>query len=174
MEFLVERETEYAKHGKPAKIVAKMNSLVDKKLMIALYKASQAGVKVELIVRGVCSLRPGVKGLSDNIKVTSIVGRYLEHSRIYYFLNEGKEDIYISSADWMYRNLDKRVETMTIIEEPIIKKELKEMLELYIKDNVKSRVLLCDGSYTKLEAEGRTVNAQEDMLELCKKFNNKC
>jgi len=173
LEYLVERETEHAKHGKPAKIIAKMNSLIDKKLMIALYKASQAGVKVELIVRGVCSLRPGVKGLSDNIKVKSIVGRYLEHSRIYYFHNEGKEDIYISSADWMYRNLDKRVETMTIIEEPIIKKELKEMLELYLKDNVKSRNLLPDGSYTKLEAEGRTINAQEDMLELCKKFNNK-
>lgn len=173
LEYLVERETEYAKHGKSAKIIAKMNSLIDKKLMIALYKASQAGVKVELIVRGVCSLRPGVKGLSDNIKVKSIVGRYLEHSRIYYFHNDGKEEVYISSADWMYRNLDKRVETMTIIEEPIIKKELKEMLELYLKDNVKSRILLPDGSYKKLEAEGRTINAQEDMSELCKKFNNK-
>jgi polyphosphate kinase len=173
LEYLVERETENAKKGKPAKIIAKMNSLIDKRLMIALYKASQAGVKVELIIRGICSLRPGVKGLSDNIKVRSIVGRYLEHSRIYYFYNDGKEDIYISSADWMYRNLDKRVETMTIIEDPLIKKELKEMLALYLKDNVKARVLLPDGSYTKVEAEGRTVNAQEDMLELCKKFNGK-
>jgi polyphosphate kinase len=142
--------------------------------MIALYKASQAGVKVELIVRGICSLRPSIKGLSDNIKVRSIVGRYLEHSRIYYFYNDGKEDIYISSADWMYRNLDKRVETMTIIEEPLIKKELKEMLDLYLKDNVKARILLQDGSYTKVEAEGKIINAQEDMLELCKKFNSKC
>ena len=173
LEYLVERETEHAKNGKPAKIVAKMNSLIDKKLMIALYKASQAGVKVELIVRGVCSLKPGIKGLSDNIKVRSLVGRYLEHSRIYYFLNEGKEDLYIASADWMYRNLDKRVETMTVIEDPMIKKELKEMLELYIKDNVKSRILLQDGSYTKVEQEGKTVNAQEEMLDLCKKFNNK-
>lgn len=173
LEYLVERELEYARKGKPAKIIAKMNSLVDKKLIAALYKASQAGVKVTLVIRGVCCLKPGVKGLSDNIKVRSIVGRYLEHSRIYYFFNDGKEDIYISSADWMYRNLDKRVETMTIIEEPIIKKELKEMLELYIKDNVKSRVLLQDGSYTKVEAEGKNINAQEDMLELCKKFNNK-
>jgi polyphosphate kinase len=171
LEYLVERETEHAKHGKPAKIIAKMNSLVDKKLMIALYKASQEGVKVELIVRGVCCLKPGIKGLSDNIKVRSIVGRYLEHSRIYYFLNSGKEDIYMSSADWMYRNLDKRVETMTIVEEPIVKKELKEMLELYLKDNVKSRLLLTDGSYTKVEAEGRTVNSQEEMLELCKRYN---
>jgi len=171
LEHLVARETEHAKHGKPAKIIAKMNSLVDKKLMIALYKASQEGVKVELIVRGICCLKPGIKGLSDNIKVRSIVGKYLEHSRIYYFLNSGKEDIYISSADWMYRNLDKRVETMTIVEEPLIKKELKEMLELYIKDNVKSRLLLSDGSYTKIEAEGKIVNSQEDMLELCKKFN---
>lgn len=173
LEYLVERETEHAKNGKPAKIIAKMNSLVDKKLMIALYKASQVGVKVELIVRGVCSLKPGIKGLSDNIKVRSLVGRYLEHSRIYYFLNEGKEDLYIASADWMYRNLDKRVETMTVIEDSMIKKELKEMLELYIKDNVKSRMLLQDGSYTKIKAEGKTVNAQEEMLDLCKKFNNK-
>lgn len=171
LEYLVERETEHAKSGKKAKIIAKMNSLVDKKLMIALYKASQAGVKVELIVRGICCLKPGIKGFSDNITVRSIVGRYLEHSRIYYFYNEGKEDIYISSADWMYRNLDKRVETMTIIEDPIIKKELKEMLELYIRDNVKSRILLPDGSYTKVEAEGKNINAQEEMIELCKRFN---
>lgn len=174
LEHLVERETENAKNGKPAKIIAKMNSLIDKRLMIALYKASQAGVKVELIVRGICSLRPGVKGLSDNIKVRSIVGRYLEHSRIYYFYNDGKEDIYISSADWMYRNLDKRVETMTVIEDPLIKKELKEMLLLYLKDNVKTRILLPDGYYTKVEAEGRNVNAQEEMMELCKKYNSKC
>lgn len=173
LEYLIERETESAKKGKPAKIIAKMNSLVDKKLMIDLYKASQAGVQVELIVRGVCSLKPGIKGLSDNITVRSLVGRYLEHSRIYYFLNGGKDDIYISSADWMYRNLDKRVETMTVIEDSTIKKELKEMLELYIKDNVKSRILLTDGSYTKVDAVGKTVNAQEEMLELCKKFNNK-
>jgi len=173
LEYLVERETEHAKHGKPAKIIAKMNSLIDRKLMIALYKASQAGVKVELIVRGICSLRPGIKGLSDNITVRSIVGRYLEHSRIYYFRNDDKEEIYISSADWMYRNLDKRVETMTIIEDHQIKKELKEMLGLYIKDNVKSRILNSDGSYTKIDSEGRTVNAQEDMIDLCKRFNNK-
>ncbi|EHI99447.1 Polyphosphate kinase [Clostridium sp. DL-VIII] len=171
LEYLVERETEHAKNGKHAKIIAKMNSLVDKKLMIALYKASEAGVKVELIVRGICCLKPGIKGLSENITVRSIVGRYLEHSRIYYFHNEGKEDIYISSADWMYRNLDKRVETMTIIEDTTIKKELKEMLGMYIRDNVKSRILLSDGSYTKVEAEGKNVNAQEDMIELCKKFN---
>lgn len=173
LEYLVERETEHAKHGKPAKIIAKMNSLIDKKLMIALYKASQAGVKVELIVRGICSLRPGIKGLSDNITVRSIVGRYLEHSRIYYFHNNGNEGIYISSADWMYRNLDKRVETMTIIEDQQIKKELKEMLSLYLKDNVKSRILNSDGSYTKIDSDGRSVNAQEDMIDLCKRFNNK-
>jgi polyphosphate kinase len=170
LENLVERETEHAKHGKPSTIIAKMNSLVDKKLIIALYKASQAGVKVELIVRGICCLRPGIKGLSDNIKVRSIVGRYLEHSRIYYFLNEEKEEIYISSADWMYRNLDKRVETMTIIEEPVIKKEIKEILDLYLKDNVKSRILSDDGSYTKVESEGKRINSQENMLQLSKKF----
>ncbi|WP_238916727.1 RNA degradosome polyphosphate kinase [Clostridium sp. YIM B02555] len=172
LEHLIERETEYAKSGKKAKIIAKMNSLVDKKLMIALYKASQAGVKVQLIVRGICCLKPGIKGLSENITVKSIVGRYLEHSRIYYFHNEGKEDIYISSADWMYRNLDKRVETMTIIEDSMIKRELKEMLELYLKDNVKSRILNTDGSYSKVVVD-KIVNAQEEMMELCKKYNKK-
>ncbi|MFT8350291.1 RNA degradosome polyphosphate kinase [Clostridium saccharoperbutylacetonicum] len=173
LEHLIERETEYAKSGKKAKIIAKMNSLVDKKLMIALYKASQAGVKVQLIVRGICCLKPGIKGLSENITVKSIVGRYLEHSRIYYFHNEGKEDIYISSADWMYRNLDKRVETMTIIEDSMIKRELKEMLELYLKDNVKSRILNTDGSYSKVVAQDKIINAQEEMMELCKKYNKK-
>lgn len=173
LEHLVERETEHAKSGKKAKIIAKMNSLVDKKLMIALYKASQAGVKVQLIVRGICCLKPGIKGLSENITVISLVGRYLEHSRIYYFHNEGKEDIYISSADWMYRNLDKRVETMTVIEDSMIKRELKDMLELYLKDNVKSRILLSDGSYTKIEAEGKNVDAQKEMMELCKRYNKK-
>lgn len=173
LEHLIERETEHAKNGKKAKIIAKMNSLVDKKLMIALYRASQAGVKIQLIVRGICCLRPGVKGLSENITVKSLVGRYLEHSRIYYFYNEGKEDIYIASADWMYRNLDKRVETMTVIEDSLIKNELKDMLELYLKDNVKSRTLLPDGSYIKVEVEGKSVNAQKEMIELCKRYNKK-
>lgn len=173
LEHLVERETEYAKSGKKAKIIAKMNSLVDKKLMISLYRASQAGVEIDLIVRGICCLRPGIKGLSDNIKVRSIVGRYLEHSRIYYFFNNGKEEIYLSSADWMYRNLDKRVETMTIVEEPLIKKEIKEILDIYLKDNVKARILLSDGSYTKIDAEGRNVNAQEELFSLSKKYNKK-
>ncbi len=173
LEHLIERETEHAKNGKKAKIIAKMNSLVDKKLMIALYRASQAGVKIQLIVRGICCLRPGVKGLSENITVKSLVGRYLEHSRIYYFYNEGKEDIYIASADWMYRNLDKRVETMTVIEDSLIKNELKDMLELYLKDNVKSRTLLPDGSYIKIEVEGKSVNAQKEMIELCKRYNKK-
>lgn len=171
LKYLIERETENVKQGKPAKIIAKMNSLVDKKLMIALYKASQAGVKIELIIRGICCLRPGIKGLSENITVRSIVGRYLEHSRIYYFLNNYKEEFYLSSADWMYRNLDKRVETMTIIEDQIIKKELKEILEIYIKDNVKSRILLSDGSYRKIEAKGKSINAQEELLDISKKFN---
>lgn len=173
LEHLIERETEYANKGKPAKIIAKMNSLVDKKLMILLYKASQAGVKIELIVRGICCLRPGIKGLSDNITVRSIVGRYLEHSRIYYFLNNGKEEIYLSSADWMYRNLDKRVETMTIVEDTLIKKEIKEILDIYLEDNVKSRILLSDGSYTKIDAEGKNINAQEELFFISKKYNKK-
>lgn len=174
LEYLVEREAENAKNGKKAKIIAKMNSLVDKKLMIALYKASQAGVNIELIVRGICCLRPGIKGLSENITVKSIVGRYLEHSRIYYFLNDGgKEEIYLSSADWMYRNLDKRVETMKIVEDSLIKEELKDILKLYLRDNVKSRILLPDGSYIKIENNDKRVNSQEEMIEVCKKYNKK-
>lgn len=173
LEFLVRREAENARMGKTAKIIAKMNSLVDEKLIIELYKASQAGVKIELIVRGICCLKPGVKGLSENITVRSIVGRYLEHSRIYYFFNNGKDEMYISSADWMFRNLDKRVETMPIVEDDDIKSELKQILKVYLKDNVKSRVLLSGGSYVRATKEGKEINAQEELIKITKKHNLK-
>jgi polyphosphate kinase len=116
---MIEREIEHLKHGRPARIIAKINGLTDTKLVRALYEASQAGVPIDLLVRGVCALRPGVPGLSDTISVTSIVGRFLEHSRIFYFLNGGEEDIYIGSADWMQRNLDRRVELLAPIEDPV-------------------------------------------------------
>lgn len=172
-EKLIKRETENAKQGKKSKIIAKMNSLLDKSITTELYAASQAGVEIELIVRGICCLKPGVKGLSENIKVRSIVGRYLEHSRIYYFYNDGKEEIYISSGDWMYRNLNKRVETMGIVEDKDIQQEIKEILDLYLKDNVKAKILKSDGSYEKKQiAENeKRVNAQEELVGFTRNKN---
>src|SRR5262249_32006779 len=115
---LIKRETAQAKAGRPASIIAKINSLTDVAIVRALYQASQAGVKIDLIVRGICALRPGLAGISNNIRVRSVVGRFLEHSRIFYFGNNGKEEIYIGSADWMYRNLSRRVELITPIKKP--------------------------------------------------------
>ena len=171
LEFLIDRETENAKRGKPARIIAKMNSLVDKKLITSLYRASKEGVKIDLIIRGICCLRPGVLGLSENIRVISIIGRYLEHSRIHYFYNNGNEEVYISSADWMYRNLDKRVETMTQVEDDKIKEELKDILDIYMRDNVKGRVLLSNGSYARAEINGERISAQDMLFKICEKYN---
>jgi polyphosphate kinase len=148
---LIEREIEHHKNRRPARIIAKINSLTDTKIVRALYEASQEGVPIELLVRGVCALRPGVPGLSDTISVTSIVGRFLEHSRIFYFLNGGEEDIYIGSADWMQRNLDRRVELLAPIEDPRLRKHLKEdVLDVCLRDNVKARRLQPDGSYERM------------------------
>ena len=148
---LIEREVEHHKNGRPARIVAKINSLTDTKLIRQLYEASQDGVPIDLLVRGVCALRPGVPGLSDTISVTSIVGRFLEHSRIFYFLNGGEADIYIGSADWMQRNLDRRVELLAPIMDPKLRKHLKEeVLDVCLLDNVKTRRLLPDGSYERV------------------------
>jgi polyphosphate kinase len=128
-----------------------MNSLVDKEIIEALYRASQKGVRVKLNVRGICCLRPGVRGLSDNIEVVSIVDMFLEHSRIFYFSNAGEEEVYVSSADWMPRNFDRRLELMFPIEDGKIKKELTRLLGLYFKDNVKAWTLLPEGEYRKKE-----------------------
>lgn len=148
---MIEREVEQHKNGRPARIIAKTNSLTDTKLIRILYEASQEGVPIDLLVRGVCTLRPGVPGLSDTITVTSIVGRFLEHSRIFYFLNGGEEDIYIGSADWMQRNLDRRVELLAPIIDPKLRKHLKEdVLDLCMRDNVKARRLLADGTYERV------------------------
>jgi polyphosphate kinase len=153
---LIEREIEHHQNGRPARIIAKINSLTDTKIVRTLYEASQAGVPIQLLVRGVCALRPGVPGLSDTISVISIVGRFLEHSRIFYFLNGGEEDVYIGSADWMQRNLDRRVELLAPIEDPRLRKHLKEeVLDVCLRDNVKARRLLPDGSYERvLVSEG--------------------
>jgi len=124
--MLIERETENARAGKPARIIAKLNRLADPVIIQALYEASNAGVSIDLIVRGICLLRPGVTGLSENIRVRSIVGRFLEHSRIFYFENDGDGEIYIGSADWMPRNLNRRVEVVTPINNPKLKNYLKD------------------------------------------------
>lgn len=160
--YLINRETENSRNGKKAKIIAKMNSLVDVEIIDALYKASNAGVTIELIVRGICCLKPGVPELSENIVVRSIVGRFLEHSRIYYFYNNGDDVIYLSSADWMSRNLDRRVEILFPIEDKKNSKVLKEILSVYLKDNVKARVLNKDGKYIKPEVKDEDyTNSQE-------------
>ena len=144
---LIRREIENCKDGDTGRIVAKMNSLVDPEIIANLYKASQAGVKIDLIVRGICCLRPGLEGISENIKVVSIVGRYLEHSRIFYFHNKGKEEVYIGSADWMPRNLDRRVEAITPVEDPDLTKELQEIMGILLSDNRQAWDLLPDGQY---------------------------
>jgi polyphosphate kinase len=148
---LIRREIAHAEDGRPARIIAKINSLTDMEIIRTLYEASQAGVRIDLIVRGICMLRPGVPGLSETISVRSIVGRFLEHSRIFYFSNNGEEDIYIGSADWMHRNLDHRVEVVTPIHDPLLKRQLKdEILDACLRDNVKARRLLPDGSYERV------------------------
>jgi polyphosphate kinase len=158
---LIERETENANNGLPARIVAKINRIADTEIVQKLYEASQAGVEIDLIVRGICTLRPGVEGLSENIRVRSVVGRLLEHSRVYYFENGGKPEIYLGSSDWMPRNLDRRVEVLTPIKDEEIKRYLKdEYLETYLRDNVKAREMQPDGHYVRAEAGSEPRNAQ--------------
>lgn len=147
---LIEREIEHARQGREAYIIAKMNALLDKKTVQSLYLASQAGVQIDLIVRGICALRPGVRGVSDNIRVRSIVGRFLEHSRIYYFANGGEEEIYIGSADWMPRNLYERVEVLVPLRDEVLRERVhREILDAYLADNRKARILLPDASYIR-------------------------
>jgi polyphosphate kinase len=154
---LIAREAEHARHGRPARIVAKMNALLDKNIIVALYRASQAGVDIDLMVRGMCALRPGVRGVSDHIRVRSIVGRFLEHSRIYCFANGGQEEVYLSSADWMPRNLYERVEVMFPLQDTLLRERVRhEILDAYLADNVKARVLRKDGTYVRTwQAEGK-------------------
>ena len=147
---LIDREAEHARQGKPAHIIAKMNALLDKNVVRALYRASQAGVEIDLIVRGICALRPGVRGVSQNIRVRSIVGRYLEHSRIYYFANGGDEEIYIGSADWMPRNLYERVEVLVPLRDPLLRERVhREILDAYLLDNRKARIQLSHAEYIR-------------------------
>jgi polyphosphate kinase len=146
---LIEREQRRAESGQAAEIRAKMNSLVDEEIIRALYDASRAGVRVRLNVRGICCLRPGVKGLSESIEVVSIVDRFLEHSRVFHFRNGGDEEVYLSSADWMPRNLDKRIELLFPVEAPEARQKVLLALDAAFQDNVKARRLQPDGSYKR-------------------------
>ncbi len=161
---LIGSETANAKAGKPAGIFAKLNSLVDGDIISALYRASQAGVQVRLLVRGICVLRPQVPGVSENICVRSIVGRFLEHSRVCIFTGGGDAQIYLASADWMPRNFYRRVETCFPVEDAAHKKQIGEAMEIYWRDNVKARELGADGIYRAIEPDGAPFSAQDEFL----------
>lgn len=163
----IRREADNARAGKPARIIAKINSLVDEPIIKALYTASNAGVKIDLIVRGICCLRAGIPGMSENITVRSITGRFLEHSRIFYFYNEGHEDIYLASADWMPRNLNRRVELLFPIEDPDCRARVKEVLDVELADTVRASFLSADGTYHKLDLRGKEkIDSQQRLIEL--------
>ena len=152
---LIDREIAHAKEGKEAYIVAKMNSLCDRQIIEKLYEASSVGVEIYLVIRGICCLRTGIPGVSEHIHVTSIVGTFLEHSRIFYFYNNGQEDIYMGSADWMPRNLDRRVEIVFPVEDDVIKDRIKHILDVLLRDNLKAYAMLPDGTYAKMSRRGK-------------------
>ena len=163
---MIARETQNAKEGKPARIIAKCNSLCDRKIILALYEASCAGVQIDLIVRGICCLVAGKPGVSENIRVRSIVGTFLEHARIFYFYNDGNEEVYMGSADWMPRNLDRRVEIDFPDEAPDLKEKAKHLLDVQLRDTLKAHCLLEDGTYRKVDRRGKeAVEAQKTFCE---------
>lgn len=163
---MIARETQNAKEGKPARIIAKCNSLCDRKIILALYEASCAGVQIDLIVRGICCLVAGKPGVSENIRVRSIVGTFLEHARIFYFYNDGSEEVYMGSADWMPRNLDRRVEIVFPVEAPDLKEKAKHILDVQLRDTLKAHCLLEDGTYRKVDRRGKeAVEAQKTFCE---------
>jgi polyphosphate kinase len=165
---LIRREMEHCRDGKSGRIVAKMNSLTDPQIIATLYQASIAGVQIDLIVRGICCLRPGLEGVSENIRVVSVVGRFLEHSRIYYFHNHGKPEVYIGSADWMSRNLDRRVEAIAPIEDPDISNDLQEILGIMLADNRQAWDLQPDGKYVQRHPDGKEKeqSAQKILMDM--------
>lgn len=164
--YLIAREEQYAREGKKARIIAKMNSLCDPDIIEALYKASSAGVKIDLIVRGICCLKVGIPGVSENITVRSIVGNFLEHSRIFYFENDENYEIYCGSADWMPRNLERRVEILFPVEKPKLKEELFHILDCQLRDNLKAHVMQKDGSYEKVNRRGKEpFNSQDNFCK---------
>ncbi len=175
---MIRRETAHAKEGRRGHIMAKMNSLCDKEIITALYEASCAGVEIQLVIRGICCLRAGVPGLSEHISVRSIVGNFLEHSRIFYFLNDGSPEVYMGSADWMPRNLDRRVEIMFPVEDEDLKEQVIHILKVELEDNVKAHILQPDGTYEKEDKRGKVlVNSQDqfccEAVQLAKEHREK-
>ncbi len=171
--YLIGRETENAKAGREAKIIAKINALCDPDIIAALYEASCAGVKIELIVRGICSLRAGLKGISENITVRSIVGFYLEHARIFYFLNDGKEEYYLASSDWMPRNLERRVELLFPVERPELREKLHHILDLQLRDTAKAHIMDKNGDYQRIDRRGKeTICAQLEFSKEAKRVTD--
>jgi polyphosphate kinase len=169
LEQLIEREIAHARAGRAARLIFKVNALADPRITRLLYEASRAGVEIDLIVRGVCTLLPGITGVSEHIRVRSIVGRFLEHSRIFYFLNGGREELYLGSADLMSRNIDRRVEALFPIEKPALLRHVRDnILSMYLEDNVKAREMMPDGTYRRLEpAPGaQPLNAQLSLLRM--------
>lgn len=152
--FLIRREADHAREGKPARIIAKMNSLCDKEIIAALYAASSAGVEIDLIVRGICCLKAGIPGVSEHIRVRSLVGEFLEHARIFYFQNDTREEVFMGSADWMPRNLDKRVEILFPVDDPVIRQQVRHILDVQLSDTVKARVMTAEAKEVK---EGKAV-----------------
>src|SRR5277367_3420048 len=161
----IERECEHAAAGKPARVIAKLNALTEPTIIQALYRASRAGVDIDLIVRGVCCLRPGVRGVSERIKVRSIIGRFLEHSRVYYFENAGAREIYCGSADWMDRNLFRRIEVAFPVEVPELRGRVADDLKLYLEDNAQAWILSTDGHYSRAAGDG-SMSAQLRLMNL--------
>ena len=163
---LFDREIEHQRAGKPARIIAKFNRLADLQIIEKLYEVSRAGVQVDLIVRGICMLRPGIPGLSENIRVRSVVGRFLEHSRVFWFSNGGDDEVYIGSADWMSRNLRNRIEVVAPVTEPRAKSFLRDvLLDIYLSDNTKARELQPDGRYVPIERGSETLNSQAYFMD---------
>jgi polyphosphate kinase len=162
----IQNEARHAREGRPARIIAKMNALLDPRVIDELYMASQAGVKIDLVVRGVCALRPGIEGLSENIRVRSVIGRFLEHSRVFYFLNAGAEDVFLSSADWMGRNFFRRIELCFPVLDPALKRRVvREGLQPYLDDNGQAWAMDGDGGYARVKPRrGRRRSAQEELL----------
>jgi polyphosphate kinase len=166
---LIDRETRHARRGRPARIIVKVNAIVDPPVIRALYRASQAGVEIDLIVRGQCTLVPGLRGVSSRIRVRSIVGRLLEHSRIFYFENGGKPDVYLGSADWMPRNLYERVEVLFPLKDArLCERVCTEILSAYLADTRKARILGADGTYSRPRSirNGHGFSAQEHLMRL--------
>jgi polyphosphate kinase len=165
MRAAIARETTRARQNKRTRIIAKMNSLLEPEIILALYEASRAGVKIDLIVRGVCALRPGVPGLSENIRVRSVIGRFLEHTRIFYFLNGGEHDVYLASADWMDRNFFRRIEVcFPVLDKRLKKRVMEEALEPYLADNTEAWEMDGEGGYKRRTARGGTPSTAQQYL----------